>query len=180
MKEMNFVQICIAITCGYIFTLFYCHEPGIVLWCLYLFQAFSGLDEAVSHEAKLMGNTALDAALNAQFLVQIGVFTAVPMIVGFILELGLLQVNPYDCQAFFRNINLHTFYLNVILTLWKYLQAVFSFITMQLQLCSVFFTFSLGTRTHYFGRTILHGGAKVCLFYFIYCGKQHILLFLVS
>ena len=32
---------------------------------------------------------------------------------------------------------------------------------MQFQLCSVFFTFSLGTRTHYFGRTILHGGAKV-------------------
>jgi callose synthase len=39
-----------------------------------------------------MGNTALDAALNAQFLVQIGVFTAVPMIMGFILELGLLKV----------------------------------------------------------------------------------------
>ncbi|KAK7281994.1 hypothetical protein RIF29_10435 [Crotalaria pallida] len=93
------------------------------------YLAFSGLDEAVSHEAKLMGNTALDAALNAQFLVQIGVFTAVPMIMGFILELGLLK-------------------------------AVFSFISMQLQLCSVFFTFSLGTRTHYFGRTILHGGAK--------------------
>ncbi|KAJ6970667.1 callose synthase 10 isoform X1 [Populus alba x Populus x berolinensis] len=74
-------------------------------------------------------NTALDTALNAQFLVQIGVFTAIPMIMGFILELGLLK-------------------------------AVFSFITMQLQLCSVFFTFSLGTRTHYFGRTILHGGAK--------------------
>lgn len=57
-------------------------------------QAFSGLDEAVSKEAKLMGNTALDAALNAQFLVQIGVFTAVPMIMGFILELGLLKVSP--------------------------------------------------------------------------------------
>ncbi|XP_027351814.1 callose synthase 10 isoform X1 [Abrus precatorius] len=93
------------------------------------YLAFSGLDESVSEEAKMMGNTALDAALNAQFLVQIGVFTAVPMIMGFILELGLLK-------------------------------AVFSFITMQLQLCSVFFTFSLGTRTHYFGRTILHGGAK--------------------
>uniref|UniRef100_A0A453J6K3 Glycosyl transferase 48 domain-containing protein n=1 Tax=Aegilops tauschii subsp. strangulata TaxID=200361 RepID=A0A453J6K3_AEGTS len=38
--------------------------------------------------------------------------------------------------------------------------AFVSFITMQFQLCSVFFTFSLGTRTHYFGRTILHGGAK--------------------
>ncbi|KAK7350678.1 hypothetical protein VNO77_09549 [Canavalia gladiata] len=93
------------------------------------YLAFSGLDEAVSEEAKLEGNTALDAALNAQFLVQIGVFTAVPMIMGFILELGLLK-------------------------------AVFNFISMQLQLCSVFFTFSLGTRTHYFGRTILHGGAK--------------------
>lgn len=31
---------------------------------------------------------------------------------------------------------------------------------MQLQLCSVFFTFSLGTKAHYFGRTVLHGGAK--------------------
>ncbi|XP_038685506.1 callose synthase 10 isoform X2 [Tripterygium wilfordii] len=93
------------------------------------YLAFSGVDRAISREAKMSGNTALNAALNAQFLVQIGIFTAVPMIMGFILELGLLK-------------------------------AVFSFITMQLQLCSVFFTFSLGTRTHYFGRTILHGGAK--------------------
>ncbi|KAH6781938.1 glucan synthase-like 8 [Perilla frutescens var. hirtella] len=93
------------------------------------YLAFSGLDEGISKQAELLGNTALDAVLNAQFLVQIGIFTAVPMIMGFILELGLLQ-------------------------------AVFSFITMQFQLCSVFFTFSLGTRTHYFGRTILHGGAK--------------------
>lgn len=41
------------------------------------------------------------------------------------------------------------------------IQAVVSFVTMQFQLCTVFFTFSLGTRTHYFGRTILHGGARV-------------------
>lgn len=93
------------------------------------YLAFSGIDQQLSREAKINGNTSLDAVLNAQFLVQIGIFTAVPMIMGFILELGLLQ-------------------------------AIFSFITMQLQLCSVFFTFSLGTRTHYFGRTILHGGAK--------------------
>ncbi|KAL2241247.1 UNVERIFIED_CONTAM: Callose synthase 5 [Sesamum indicum] len=33
-------------------------------------------------------------------------------------------------------------------------------IIMQLQLASVFFTFSLGTKLHYFGRTILHGGAQ--------------------
>ncbi|KAL6621225.1 hypothetical protein ACP70R_033657 [Stipagrostis hirtigluma subsp. patula] len=30
----------------------------------------------------------------------------------------------------------------------------------QLQLAPVFFTFHLGTKTHYYGRTILHGGAK--------------------
>ncbi|KAJ3672614.1 hypothetical protein LUZ60_007335 [Juncus effusus] len=96
-----------------------------------VYLALSGLDSAISksREAKILGNTAFDATLNAQFLVQIGVFTAVPMVMGFILELGLMK-------------------------------AVFSFVTMQLQLCSVFFTFSLGTRTHYFGRTILHGGAK--------------------
>lgn len=33
-------------------------------------------------------------------------------------------------------------------------------VIMQLQLASVFFTFSLGTKVHYYGRTILHGGAK--------------------
>ncbi|KAG1358945.1 Callose synthase 4 [Cocos nucifera] len=38
--------------------------------------------------------------------------------------------------------------------------ALVDFIVMQLQLCAVFFTFSLGTRAHYFGRTVLHGGAK--------------------
>ncbi|EFJ23784.1 glucan synthase like 4 [Selaginella moellendorffii] len=38
--------------------------------------------------------------------------------------------------------------------------AISDFIIMQLQLASVFFTFSLGTKVHYFGRTILHGGAK--------------------
>ncbi|KAI9074820.1 hypothetical protein K1719_043244 [Acacia pycnantha] len=34
------------------------------------------------------------------------------------------------------------------------------FIIMQLQLAAVFFTFTLGTKVHYFGRTLLHGGAK--------------------
>ncbi|KAF9590047.1 hypothetical protein IFM89_030359, partial [Coptis chinensis] len=38
--------------------------------------------------------------------------------------------------------------------------ALGEFIIMQLQLASVFFTFQLGTKAHYFGRTILHGGSK--------------------
>ncbi|XP_022981245.1 putative callose synthase 8 isoform X1 [Cucurbita maxima] len=41
-----------------------------------------------------------------------------------------------------------------------FLTALKDFVLMQLQLAVVFFTFSLGTKTHYFGRTILHGGAK--------------------
>ncbi|XP_076887720.1 putative callose synthase 8 [Bidens hawaiensis] len=41
-----------------------------------------------------------------------------------------------------------------------FLNALKDFVLMQLQLAAVFFTFSLGTKTHYFGRTILHGGAK--------------------
>jgi len=39
-------------------------------------------------------------------------------------------------------------------------KALSDFVVMQLQLASVFFTFSLGTKTHYYGRTLLHGGAK--------------------
>uniref|UniRef100_A0A0E0HVU3 1,3-beta-glucan synthase n=1 Tax=Oryza nivara TaxID=4536 RepID=A0A0E0HVU3_ORYNI len=38
--------------------------------------------------------------------------------------------------------------------------ALSDFVLMQLQLASVFFTFSLGTKTHYYGRTLLHGGAE--------------------
>ncbi|XP_027148631.1 callose synthase 9 [Coffea eugenioides] len=93
------------------------------------YLAFSGVGETIQIRARILNNTALSAALNAQFLFQIGVFTAVPMVLGFILEQGFLR-------------------------------ALVSFVTMQFQLCTVFFTFSLGTRTHYFGRTILHGGAR--------------------
>ncbi|XP_055960486.1 callose synthase 1-like isoform X2 [Mercurialis annua] len=39
-------------------------------------------------------------------------------------------------------------------------KALSDFILMQLQLAPVFFTFSLGTKTHYYGRTLLHGGAQ--------------------
>lgn len=58
----------------------------------YILQAFSGLDEGIEKAGRRLGNTALDAVLTPQFLVQIGIFTAIPMIMGFILELGLLQV----------------------------------------------------------------------------------------
>lgn len=93
------------------------------------YLALSGVGEDIKDRASVTKNTALSAALNTQFLFQIGIFTAIPMVLGFILEQGFLR-------------------------------AIVTFVTMQFQLCTVFFTFSLGTRTHYFGRTILHGGAK--------------------
>lgn len=93
------------------------------------YLALSGIGSDLQTRADVTNNLALQSALVTQFLLQIGIFTAIPMVMGFILEQGVLR-------------------------------AVINFVTMQLQLCSVFFTFSLGTRTHYFGRTILHGGAK--------------------
>ncbi|KAL9281410.1 Callose synthase 4 [Arabidopsis thaliana] len=38
--------------------------------------------------------------------------------------------------------------------------ALFDFVLMQLQLASVFFTFQLGTKFHYYCKTLLHGGAE--------------------
>ena len=87
------------------------------------------MEASLLARADVLDNLSLSAALNTQFLLQIGIFTAVPMIVEFVVEQGVTQ-------------------------------AFFNFVTMQLQGAMIFFTFSLGTRTHYFGRTILHGGAK--------------------
>ena len=42
--------------------------------------------------AIITNNQGLQSALNTQFLFQIGVFTAIPMIMGFILEQGVLNV----------------------------------------------------------------------------------------
>jgi callose synthase len=92
-----------------------------------LYLALSGIESA--RLANTSNNKALGTILNQQFVIQLGLFTALPMIVENSLEHGFLP-------------------------------AVWDFLTMQLQLASVFYTFSLGTHTHFFGRTILHGGAK--------------------
>ncbi|MCD7447118.1 Callose synthase 9 [Datura stramonium] len=54
-------------------------------------KALSGVGATIQDRANILQNTALSAALNAQFLFQIGVFTAVPMVLGFILEQGFLR-----------------------------------------------------------------------------------------
>lgn len=92
-----------------------------------VYLAVSGV-EASLQNSKILSNTALLASLNQQLIVQLGILTALPMIVENALEHGFTKA------------------------LWE-------FFTMQMQLASVFFTFSMGTRAHYFGRTVLHGGA---------------------
>lgn len=85
-----------------------------------------------------------------------------------LMALLRLFLVPLECAACLCIYNVHEWF-SPLSDLWHSpMQAVFSFVTMQLQLCAVFFTFSLGTRTHYFGRTILHGGAKVCLISFLH------------
>lgn len=92
-----------------------------------LYLALSGVEGSAL--ASTNDNRALGTILNQQLIIQLGLFTALPMVVENSLEHGFLN-------------------------------SIWDFITMQLQLSSVFYTFSMGTRGHYFGRTILHGGAK--------------------
>jgi len=65
----------------------------LVLGFLSTHQALSGVGESIQVKADILGNTALSTALNTQFLFQIGVFTAIPMILGFILEEGFIWVS---------------------------------------------------------------------------------------
>ncbi|XP_062151561.1 callose synthase 12-like [Alnus glutinosa] len=93
-----------------------------------LYLALSGVEAS----ANTKSNAALGTILNQQFIIQLGLFTALRMIVVLVentLERGFLH-------------------------------AIWDFLIMQLHLSSVFYSFSMGTRAHYFGRTILHGGAK--------------------
>ncbi|KAJ3670612.1 hypothetical protein LUZ60_008038 [Juncus effusus] len=92
-----------------------------------LYLALSGLEASISEGSST--NAALTTVLNQQFIIQLGLFTALPMVVENSLEQGFLT-------------------------------AFWDFIKMQLQLASMFYTFSMGTKAHYYGRTILHGGAK--------------------
>lgn len=60
-----------------------------------MYQALSGVGEDIQERATVLDNKALNTALNTQFLFQIGVFTAIPMVLGFILEQGFLRVRLY-------------------------------------------------------------------------------------
>ncbi|XP_017631847.1 callose synthase 12-like [Gossypium arboreum] len=62
-----------------------------------------------------------------------------------IIQFGLFTTLPAILESYVEN---------------GFLEAIWEFLIMQLQLSTVFYTFSMGTRAHFFGRTILHGGAK--------------------
>ncbi|KAF3584268.1 hypothetical protein F2Q69_00025984 [Brassica cretica] len=94
-----------------------------------LYLVLSGLEKEILQSATVHQSKALEEALAAQSVFQLGFLMVLPMV----MEIGL--------EKGFR-------------------KALGDFIIMQLQLASVFFTFQLGTKAHYFGRTILHGGSK--------------------
>ncbi|KAM0047910.1 putative 1,3-beta-glucan synthase [Helianthus debilis subsp. tardiflorus] len=86
-------------------------------------------------ERKIMENAAIDSnRVLEQALASQSVF-----------QLGLLLILPMAMEVGLES---------------GFRRALGDFIIMQLQLASVFFTFQLGTKVHYFGKTILHGGSK--------------------
>ncbi|KAJ0051718.1 hypothetical protein Pint_01407 [Pistacia integerrima] len=94
-----------------------------------IYMVMSGLERNILESPSIHHTKALEEALAAPTVFQLGLLLVLPMV----MEIGL--------EKGFRT-------------------ALGDFIIMQLQLASVFFTFQLGTKAHYFGRTILHGGAK--------------------
>lgn len=72
------------------------------------YLALSGLDIAITKKARSLDSTALEVALNTQFLFQIRVFTVVPMIMGFILEQGLLKAIGF-VEKMFKDFFFHGF-----------------------------------------------------------------------
>jgi callose synthase len=58
-----------------------------------VYLALSGIEDALKkNKDNILGNKALQAALDTQFLFQIGLFAAVPMVMNFILEQGVSRV----------------------------------------------------------------------------------------
>ncbi|KAL4596955.1 hypothetical protein ACB092_12G201100 [Castanea dentata] len=100
-----------------------------------LYLILSGLEKELSTERDLQ-NKPLKEALASQSFVQIGFLLSLPMMMQTSLESG------------FRSALTDFILMQLPLT---------DFILMHLQLAPVFFTFSLATKTHYYGNQLLHG-----------------------
>nr|XP_023892902.1 callose synthase 2-like isoform X4 [Quercus suber] len=104
-----------------------------------LYLILSGLEKELSTERDLQ-NKPLKEALASQSFVQIGFLLSLPLMMQTSLESG------------FRSVLTDFILMQVPLA---------EFILMHLQLAPVFFTFSLATKTHYYGKTLLHGIRQV-------------------
>ena len=104
-----------------------------------LYLILSGLGKELSTERDLQ-NKPLKEALASQSFVQIGFLLSLPTMMQTSLESG------------FRSALTDFILMQLPLT---------DFISMHLQLAPVFFTFSLATKTHYYGKTLLHGIRQV-------------------
>ncbi|XP_073138431.1 callose synthase 11-like [Henckelia pumila] len=97
-------------------------------WWGRLYLAMSGVESSMK-SGKANENATLLSILSQEFLIQLGIFIVLPMLLENTVEKGFL------------------------FSLWEFILA-------HLRLAPVFYTFSLGTRAHYFGRTLVHGRAK--------------------
>lgn len=95
-----------------------------------LLQALSGVDQNLKDQG-LSTNVALQSALDTQFLLQIGVFTAVPMIMNFVLEEGILKVrNLFNHSSSPVIFSLNRICLSVFVTMLFNLSSNFLFLGM--------------------------------------------------
>ncbi|PWA96098.1 glycosyl transferase, family 48 [Artemisia annua] len=94
-----------------------------------LYIVISGLGRQLSAQLAIQYSSSLRVVFASQFFVQIGLLTAVPMMMEIGLEKGL----------------------------WT---ALSELVILQINFAPMLFPFMLGTKTHYYGRTLLHGGAK--------------------
>nr|XP_023925787.1 callose synthase 1-like [Quercus suber] len=100
-----------------------------------LYLILSGLEKELSTEQDLQ-NKPLKEALASQSFVQIGFLLSLPTMMQTSLESG------------FRSALIDFILMQLSMT---------DFILMYIQLAPVFFTFSLATKIHYYGNTLLHG-----------------------
>ncbi|KAH6791371.1 glucan synthase-like 1 [Perilla frutescens var. frutescens] len=98
----------------------------IVVYTFLLGRLYLALSGVEGHAKFPHNNKAIGVVISQQFIIQIGVCMALPMILENSLEHGFIA-------------------------------GAWDFIMMQLQFGSFFHAFSMGTRSHFFARTILHG-----------------------
>ncbi|CAI5535516.1 unnamed protein product [Closterium sp. Naga37s-1] len=139
------------------------------------YMVLSGVEETISSS----DNQALSAAINQQFLVQLmswnrnspffSCLSSLHWVLPTLLTLIAAGSDESSFLPFLLSFASPLPQIGLFTSLPMLMElilekgtgaAIWEFLLMHVQLCFAFFTFSLGTRAHYFLRTLMHGGAK--------------------